>query len=119
MVHVRHELKRRGLLVVGVETLSPFILGNTLDSLDLSDFVIASFNDHVRLFIPDSDGQFAMRDYTVRHFDGVARSLTIEFALHGNGPPARWSSQATPLVTRCLPRSFNLQLGTLPNRWYG
>ena len=34
------------------------------------------------------------RDYTPRHFDPVANTLTIKFALHVTGPVADWATQA-------------------------
>jgi len=34
------------------------------------------------------------RDYTPRRFDRAARSLTIEFAMHGEGHVDRWARQA-------------------------
>jgi len=37
-----------------------------------------------------------MRDYTPRLYNAAARELTIEFALHGDGPAADWASQAAP-----------------------
>src|SRR6185369_9649473 len=36
------------------------------------------------------------RDYTPRRYDAAAGELTIEFALHGDGPAARWAAQAAP-----------------------
>jgi NADPH-dependent ferric siderophore reductase len=93
---VRHELKRRELQVVRVDTLSPHIRSITFGGPDLAGFISASFDDHVKLFLPDPAGQPVMRDYTPRHFDAVAGALTIEFALHGDGPAARWAAQAQP-----------------------
>ena len=37
-----------------------------------------------------------MRDYTPRHFDAVAQTLEIDFALHDAGPATQWAEQATP-----------------------
>lgn len=93
---VRHELKRRAVTVARVETISPHFRSIVFADESLSDFVSASFDDHVK-FILDADGERpVMRDYTPRRFDPVARELTIEFALHGDGPVADWAGQASP-----------------------
>jgi len=93
---VRHELKRRTLRVRRVEALSPHVRSVTLVGEALADFVSLSFDDHIKLFLPGVDGAPAVaRDYTPRHFDRAARELTIEFALHGDGPAATWAAQAS------------------------
>ena len=88
---VRHELKRRELTVQAVEVVTPHFRRITLVDDSLSDFVSASFDDHVKVFIGD-----ARRDYTPRSFDNAARELVIEFALHGDGPAAEWAARAVP-----------------------
>jgi len=88
---VRHELKRRELTVKAVEALTPHFRRITLAGDSLSDFVSASFDDHVKVFVGD-----ARRDYTPRSFDNAARELVIEFALHGDGPAAEWAAHAVP-----------------------
>lgn len=93
---VRHELKRRELQVVRAETISPHFRSITFGGETLADFVSASFDDHVK-FMLDADGaEPVRRDYTPRHFDAARRELTIEFALHGDGPAAEWAAQAAP-----------------------
>ena len=88
---VRHELKRRHLTVTQVEQLTPNFRRITFNDESLSDFVSASFDDHIKVFVDD-----ARRDYTPRSFDNAARELVIEFALHGEGPAAEWAAQARP-----------------------
>lgn len=91
---VRHELKRRDLQVLRVETLSPHFRSVTFTGESLAGFVSASFDDHVK-FMLDPDGESPVRrDYTPRRYDPAARELTIEFALHGEGPVAQWAAQA-------------------------
>lgn len=95
---VRHELKRRELHVVRVETPSPHLRSITFAAESLADFISASFDDHVKLILDSGGGgaEPVRRDYTPRRFDPVARELTIEFALHGDGPASRWAAQAAP-----------------------
>lgn len=94
---VRHELKRRELTVTRVDDVTPNFRRVTLTGDSLTDFVSASFDDHVKLiFEPAADGTPVMRDYTPRRFDNAARELVIEFAQHGDGPAAAWAAQAQP-----------------------
>lgn len=93
---VRHELKRRDLRVLRVEAISPHFRSVTFGGEALAGFVSASFDDHLK-FMLDADGpEPVRRDYTPRRFDAAAGELTIEFALHGDGPAARWAEQAAP-----------------------
>lgn len=93
---VRHELKRRELQVLRVEAVSPHFRSVTFTGESLVDFVSASFDDHVKFMLDGADGEPVRRDYTPRRFDPAARELTIEFALHGDGPAAAWAAQAAP-----------------------
>lgn len=89
---VRHETRRRELQVKRVEAPSPHFRSVTFAGEALAGFVSASFDDHVKLILDDG----VMRDYTPRRHDAEAGELTIEFALHGDGPAARWAAQAAP-----------------------
>ena len=91
---VRHQLKRRVLQVVRVDTLTPHFRSIVFRDDSLADFVTASFDDHVKLILDRGGDAPVMRDYTPRRFDRGARELTIEFALHGDGPVAEWAMQA-------------------------
>lgn len=93
---VRHELKRRDLTVLRVQALGPHVRSVTFGGETLADFVSVSFDDHVKLMLDSGGPEPVRRDYTPRHFDPAARELTIEFALHGDGPAARWAAQARP-----------------------
>lgn len=94
---VRHELKRRQLTVTNIEALTPHFRRVTFTDESLADFVSASFDDHVKVFVAAPDGgEPARRDYTPRSYDHAARELVIEFALHGHGPAAEWAAQAAP-----------------------
>jgi NADPH-dependent ferric siderophore reductase len=93
---VRHEIKRRTLQVVRVEAVSPQFRSVTFSGESLADFVSASFDDHVKFILGEEGGEEVRRDYTPRRFDASAGELTLEFALHGDGPVANWAAQARP-----------------------
>ena len=94
---VRHELRRRRLTVTHVEPLTPHFRRITFTDESLSDFVSASFDDHIKVFVAPRPGdEPARRDYTPRSYDNAARELVIEFALHGEGPAAEWAAHAAP-----------------------
>ncbi|WP_092948122.1 siderophore-interacting protein [Roseateles sp. YR242] len=99
---VRHELKRRELTVVSVESITPHMRRVTLTGDSLEDFISASFDDHVKLFFPTGGDAPAMRDYTPREYSNADRRLVIEFAQHGDGPAAEWSAQAQPGQTLAI-----------------
>lgn len=113
---VRHEVKRRLLEVRDARPLTPKMLRVVLGGDDLTGFVSAAHDDHVKLFFPppgeekpamptltpngpvypEGVPQPAARDYTPRHYDAAANTLTIDFVLHGDGPAAMWAAQARP-----------------------
>lgn len=113
-LRIRHPLRFRLLNVVAVQPLSAHLTRITLAGDDLEGFVSAGFDDHVKLFFPDPhSGVLAlpqagpegpvwpegarpvMRDYTPRHVDASARTLSIDFALHTPaGPATQWALQA-------------------------
>ena len=92
---VRHELHRRDVEVVRVEPLGPHFVSITFHAPSLAGFRSDSFDDHVKFIIDGpSPDEPVRRDYTPRRFDAARRELTIEFALHGDGPAADWARQA-------------------------
>lgn len=94
ITHVRHELRRRRLNVVAVESPTPRVRRVRLTSPDLADFTSPSPDDHVKLFFADPAGGTVMRDFTPRAFDPARRILTIDFALHASGPATTWATHA-------------------------
>ena len=119
---LRYETRLRQLTVAGVRQLTPHLLRVTLAG-DFTGFQSPGYDDHVKLFFPDpATGVLTLptgnppvlrqgppdgardavkpiaRDYTPRHFDAVAQTLDIDFALHGSeaemGPATRWASRA-------------------------
>lgn len=51
---------------------------------------------HLKIFLPQAQGDPVMRTYTVRRFDADAGELTLEFVIHGHGPASSWASAAAP-----------------------
>jgi NADPH-dependent ferric siderophore reductase len=113
---VRHPLRVRALTVAAIEPLTPHMRSLTLAGDSLADLHSDGFDDHVKLLLPppgqatlvlpppspDGRPDFAAaglpppiaRDYTPRRVDRAARTLLIDFCLHGDGPAARWAGQA-------------------------
>ncbi len=113
---VRHELKRRMLQVRDARPLTPKMLRVTLAGDDLTGFVSAAYDDHVKVLFPPPGEEKpaiptqtpngpvyaegvtrpAARDYTPRRYDAAANTLMIDFVLHGDGPAATWAAQTKP-----------------------
>lgn len=113
---LRHPIKPRMLQVSRVTQLSHSLRRITLAGSDLEGFLSASFDDHVKLFVPAQPGARPVlpvigpngpefpadqprpvaRDYTPRHYDPVAQELHIDFVLHHSGPATDWATQASP-----------------------
>jgi NADPH-dependent ferric siderophore reductase len=92
---VRHEVKRRRATVKAVERLTPNMVRVTLHGADLAGFVSLGHDDHVKLIFPGGEAP-ALRDFTPRRYDAVARELTVDFALHDAGPASDWAARARP-----------------------
>jgi NADPH-dependent ferric siderophore reductase len=111
---VRHELRRRLLTVTATEQLTPNMLRITLAGPDLTGFVSAGYDDHVKLCFPQPgqnepvwpavgpdapalpDGAVAspLRDFTPRRYDPAKGELVIDFAIHDAGPATEWAVAA-------------------------
>lgn len=96
---VRHETRRRTLIVKTVEQIAAHMRRIALTG-DLAGFTSLGFDDHVKLFFPDgtvnSEGAPNMlgRDFTPRRYDPAENTLEIDFAIHDAGPATRWAEQA-------------------------
>lgn len=99
---IRHELKRRSLTVSTVEYVTPQMVRITLAGDDLTDFVSAAPDDHIKIFLPSAEGEPERRDYTPRRYDNDAKSLVLDFAVHEAGPATRWALDARPGSTLSL-----------------
>lgn len=111
---VRHALEIRQLTVQAAELITPHIRRLTLHGDSVASLVSEGFDDHVKLLLP-APGETSLRlptfgpggrpehgdgprpiarDYTPRRVDHAARTVQIDFCLHGDGPAARWAAQA-------------------------
>lgn len=109
---VRHPFRARHLQLLQRERIGTNFVRLTLGAADMTDFVSAGFDDHFKLVLPQDgydrpllpqmvDGRPVidgprptMRDYTPLRWDTVAGTLTVDFALHDNGPAAEWAASA-------------------------
>lgn len=91
---IRHELKRRDLVVTAKENVTPAMLRVTLSGEHASDFVSLAPDDHIKIFIPTSTGEIERRDYTPRRYDPSTRTVVIDFAVHDAGPATQWALEA-------------------------
>jgi len=99
VTRVRHEAKRRQLVVARVERLAPTMVRVVLRGDELAGFTSLGFDDHVKLFFPAGSAGAAapeMRDFTPRRYDADAGELWIDFFLHEAGPAASWAAQVAP-----------------------
>lgn len=114
VTRVRHPLKFRLLQVVRIHAVTPHLLRVTLSGPDLADFESASFDDHVKVFLPppgterptlpsvgpdgpvfpDGEPKPVARDFTPRRFDRTKCELDLEFVLNHPGPASQWAAQA-------------------------
>jgi NADPH-dependent ferric siderophore reductase len=102
--------------VVTVSTITPRLVSVFVAGDDLDGFADAAPTSHLKVFLP-ADGQDApnlpeytpdgpvyaddgpppvVRTYTPRRYDPAARTLEIQFLLHGEGPASDWAQRAKP-----------------------
>ena len=109
---VRHHFAARHMQLISREVVSPGFVRVTLGGADLRDFHSDGFDDHVKLLLPAPgqdkpnlptlvDGRPHIegerpiaRDYTPVRWDRAKGTLVLEFALHDQGPAARWATKA-------------------------
>ncbi|UPG88379.1 siderophore-interacting protein [Luteibacter aegosomaticola] len=110
---VRHDVRMRILTVTRVQQLTPHMVRITVHGPELAGFPSASPDDHVKVFLPATDGGFNLpqmtpdgpvypegkppspaRDYTPRAFRADALELDLDFVIHGDGPASTWAESA-------------------------
>jgi NADPH-dependent ferric siderophore reductase len=94
---VRHNSRRRTLVVLEKRHITPrmlrFVLGGD-DFDDFDGFTTPSADDHIKLYVLGERGDLESRDFTPRYFDAEAKRLTIDVAMHPVGPASHWAEQA-------------------------
>ena len=112
---VRLPLRFRRLQVLFSQQPTPAFIRIVLGGEELAGFNSPGFDDHAKLFFPDPEtGQLRLptlseaglvwpdghkpiaRDYTPRHHDRQAATLTIDFVIHEAGPATDWARSARP-----------------------
>src|ERR1700728_505406 len=91
---VRHNSRCRTLTVLEKRHVTPRMVRVVLGGDDFENFTTPSADDHIKLYVPGEGGDLEGRDFTPRHFDAGAKTLTIDIALHPAGPAIRWAEQA-------------------------
>lgn len=92
-------------------SIAPRLIAIEVTGDDLDGFADAAPTSHLKVFLP-ADGQDApalpgyppdedgprpiVRTYTPRRYDPVAKTLEIQFLLHGEGPASQWAQRAKP-----------------------
>lgn len=86
----------RDVFVTAHETVSEHMIRLTLAGHDLAAVVHDSPGSWVKLFVaePDGFGEHG-RAYTVRGFDPLADTITIDIFVHGDGTIPEWASHCT------------------------
>lgn len=98
----------RRIVVRTVRQLSPRMRRVTFDGDDLANFAWSGPAAHIKIIfpepglgldtvaLPEPDGPRppTTRTYTPRRFDADARTLDVDFVLHGHGPASAWAAQA-------------------------
>lgn len=106
---IRHPFKARHLQLLSREQISPNFVRLTLVG-EMRDFASDGFDDHFKLLLPLDDQEKPslpemvdgkplvdgprpiMRDYTPLRWS--TNTLTVDFALHDNGPATDWARNA-------------------------
>ena len=106
----------RRVEVVSVTAIAPRLVAIEVTGDDLDGFADAAPTSHLKVYLP-AEGQDApnlpeytpegavyaedgprpvVRTYTPRRYDPAAKTLEIQFLLHGEGPASGWAQRARP-----------------------
>lgn len=92
---VRQDVVRRNVTILEKQQLTPGMLRIVFGSEELAGFHSPSADDHIKLFLPAAKpGEYAARDFTPRAWDPTTQTLTLDFALHPQGPAVAWARSA-------------------------
>ncbi|MBB3358992.1 MULTISPECIES: siderophore-interacting protein [unclassified Novosphingobium] len=91
---MRHETTLRTLRIARHERLTPNMIRIVAEGPELAGFVSGAPDDHIKVFVEGGPDERIMRDYTPRHHDAAAGTLTIDFFDHEGGPVSDWARAA-------------------------
>jgi NADPH-dependent ferric siderophore reductase len=83
------------LTVTEKHPITPRMLRVEFKGADLDELVWKRGQDLV-LELPSGDGAIARRHYTIRALDAAAKTLAIDFVLHGSSPAGDWVRAVQP-----------------------
>jgi NADPH-dependent ferric siderophore reductase len=83
------------LVVTGKHLVTPRMMRVEFKGADLDELVWKRGQDLV-LELPGRDGAIARRHYTIRALDAAAKTLVIDFVLHGASPAGDWVRNVQP-----------------------
>jgi NADPH-dependent ferric siderophore reductase len=94
MPEPRQRPPRRNVAVHSTSQLTPRLLRIVVTG-ELEAWDSGEPGAHLKVFIPQSGSEeLAMRTYTVRGFESDPGALTLDFALHSDGPATSWARRA-------------------------
>lgn len=84
--------------VVRTERLTPHLVRVVLGGVGFDEFVSNDKTDkYVKMLFTDTDGHEVTRTYTVREVDTAAKTISIDFVVHGDeGLAGPWAASARP-----------------------
>ena len=89
---VRQETIRRKLRISAKQQVTPCMLRLLFQSEELQGFNSPSPDDHIKIFLQKAGGTgIVARDFTPRAWDARSNTLTLDFALHPQGPAVDWA----------------------------
>jgi NADPH-dependent ferric siderophore reductase len=92
---VRIDAERRTIHLLAKHQVTPGMLRLQFLCENPGTFQSPSADDHVKIFLPVDGTAFTIaRDFTPRAWDAQAGTLTIDFALHPQGPAVDWARDA-------------------------
>ena len=91
----RPQLRSWTLRVVSSFDIRPNMRRVVMTADDIDEFAYKP-GQAVVLMVPLEDGGTGRRDYTIRSMDRAARTISIDFVLHGSTPAPTWARQVEP-----------------------
>ncbi len=95
MPEPRQRLPRRNVAVQSISQLTPRLI-RIIAAGELEAWDQSKPGAHMKVFVPqDGADELAMRTYTVRRFEQGPGELTLDFAVHSDGPATAWAQSAS------------------------